>query len=299
MNHKTIVTIGLCVKNVETTIKGTIRSILNQSFPHNNMEIIIVDGNSKDKTISIIKKELAQKPIRYHIFFENEGLAKARNIVINNASGKYIVWIDGDMIVEKDFVKKQVDFMEKNPNVAIAGGRFIMLDETNFIAALECIDWIVGDYRCGQIFSSEPVRNCCAGSIHRVDVVKKVGGFDEKIKGAEEDVDLGYRVGRAGWFLFFTTDALFYDKRRDDLISLWRENFWYGYGGHYVIHKHKMKLSVSAFTSSVHRALTAYKITRRKVAFLLPLLYFFKKIAWFFGYVQAHVHGYGHKVDSQ
>jgi len=294
MNSKIRVTIGLCVKDVEATIRDAVRSILDQSFLHEHMEIIVVDGNSSDRTLNIVKKELTQKSIKYRIYSEKHGLAKARNIVINNADGKYIVWVDGDMIIEKDFVRKHVEFMEKNPDVAIAGGRFRMLDESNFIAFIEGMDWVVGDYICGQIFTSKPIRNCCAGTIHRVEAVREVGGFDERIIGAGEDVDLGYRIGRAGWLLFFTTDALFYDKRRDNLVSLWKENFWYGYGGHYIAHKHKIKLKGSVFIFALRRASIAYKMTHRKVSFWLPLQYFFKKIAWSFGFIQAHTHGYGH-----
>ncbi|MEM5867131.1 MAG: glycosyltransferase [Candidatus Aenigmatarchaeota archaeon] len=42
------------------------------------------------------------------------------NVVVKNASGKYIIWVDCDMILPKDHVQKQVEFMEQNPKVGIA-----------------------------------------------------------------------------------------------------------------------------------------------------------------------------------
>ena len=47
------VTVGMCVKNCAATIKEAIESVLNQDFPHELMELIIVDGNSEDETLSI------------------------------------------------------------------------------------------------------------------------------------------------------------------------------------------------------------------------------------------------------
>jgi len=113
------VTIGVCVKNVERTIYNTLNSILSQDFSHNLIEIIIVDGKSIDETLKIIKRILKRCDIKSRIFIENKGLGFARQLVVENASGKYIVWVDGDMIIPNDFVRKQVEFMEKNPKVGL------------------------------------------------------------------------------------------------------------------------------------------------------------------------------------
>ena len=59
MPNNVKVTIGFCVKNAEQTVRDAIRSILKQDFPHEMMELIIVDGYSKDKTLSIIQNELS------------------------------------------------------------------------------------------------------------------------------------------------------------------------------------------------------------------------------------------------
>jgi len=47
---KPIATIGVCVRNCEATIKEVINSIINQDFPHELMEVIIVDDGSEDRT---------------------------------------------------------------------------------------------------------------------------------------------------------------------------------------------------------------------------------------------------------
>jgi len=295
---KVKVTIGLCIKNCEATIKEALDSIKNQDYPHELIEVIVVDGYSTDKTIQIVKEILCRSDIKTKIFFENKGLGFARQIVVDNATGDYIIWVDGDMILAKDHVSKQVEFMEENPKVGIAGGKFQSYPGENWVAALESIEWIVLDYMHGNKASRRPILHRAGGSIYRVEAIKQIGGFDIRIKGALEDLDAEYRMGDAGWLIYFITDAIFYDKRKETLKDIWVENFWYGYGGHYFMHKHKRPVQVSAILQEFRRTAIAYKLMRRKMVFLLLFQYFFKKIAWFFGFLRAHLDGYGHNITN-
>ena len=294
MERKPKVTIGLCVKDVEQTIKEAIDSILNQDFPRELMELIVVDGYSRDKTLTIIKEVLSKKNIKNKVFYENEGLGLARQIVVDNASGDYIIWVDGDMILAQNHVRKQVEFMEQNPEVGIAGGKFEMRPEVNLVGTLENIEWLVWDYECQNKSTSKPLRNYCGGTIYRVRAIREAGGFDRMIKGSGEDLDAEYRISEAGWLLHFTTEASFHDRRKETLRGVWKENFWYGYGGHYILHKYRKRVPASTILAGLRRSFVGYKLTRRKVVFLLPLQYAFKKLAWYFGFVKAHMDGYGH-----
>lgn len=295
MNCKPLVTIGLCVKNAEQTIYQAIESILDQDFPHILMELIVVDGHSEDKTLKIIRDALSGKKIQYEVFFEDKGLGTARQIVVDNARGKYIVWVDGDMILNKDYVRTQVEFMERNPKVGVAGGKFKMLPNLNLVATVENIEWLVWDFESQNKPVLEPTRNYCGGTIYRVQAIKEAGGFDPNIKGSGEDLDAEHRISEAGWFLHFTTEALFHDNRKNTWQGIWNENFWYGYGSHYFLHKYMKRVSAFSFLEGLQRSSVAYKLTHRKIVFLLLLQYTFKKIAWCFGFTKAHIDGYGHK----
>ena len=295
MQHKIKVTIGLCVKNSEALIKESIDSIIHQDFPSELMEIIVVDGYSKDKTLSIIQKALSSTGIKTTIFYEKKGLGVARQLVVNNASGEYIIWVDGDMKLARDHIKKQVEFMDQNPNVGIAGGKFKRYLGENLVATLDSIEWEVVDHIYGQKATTRPVLHRAGGCIYRVKAIRQVKGFDESITGALEDLDAEYRIGEIGWLTYFTTDAVFHDRRKETLKTLWNENFWYGYGNHYFLHKHPKRLSAFSFFKGLQRSSVAYKLTHRKIVFLLPLQSLFKNIAWFFGFTKAHIDGYGHK----
>jgi glycosyltransferase involved in cell wall biosynthesis len=295
MHSDVKVTIGFCVKNGEATVREAVESIVNQDFTHERMEVIVVDGYSEDNTVSIIENAFTDRNIKVRFFQENKGLGVARQMVVDNADSDYILWVDGDMVLARDHVSIQVNFMESNPRVGIAGGKFAMYPGENLIASLESIEWVTADYIHGKKASLKPVLHRAGGCIYRVKAIKQVGGFDHNINGALEDLDAEYRLGQLGWYTYFITDAVFNDRRKESFRAIWRENYWYGYGGHYFLHKYRRSVSTSALIAGLQRSFVAYKLTHRKIVFFFPLQYYFKKIAWYFGFMKAHFSGYGHK----
>jgi glycosyltransferase involved in cell wall biosynthesis len=145
------VTIGLCVKNCANTIKQCIESVVSQDYPHDLMEIIVVDGCSRDATLSIVKRVLSSTHLRNKIFFENEGLGKARQIIVNKSDGDYIVWVDGDMIIPKEYIRKQVNFMENNHRVGIATSECKVLPNNNIVSKLEGIFRTTANVKWGKL----------------------------------------------------------------------------------------------------------------------------------------------------
>jgi glycosyltransferase involved in cell wall biosynthesis len=289
MKHNIKVTIGLCVRNAEATIRQAIDSILNQDFQHELMELIIVDDYSKDRTLYIVKNRIKNSEIKSRIFCEKKGLGHARQIVVDNAQGDFIIWVDADMILPRDFVKKQVLFMERNPRVGIAKGKYGMQKRNNLVATLEDIEFAL-TFRCEGETNSQSLGT--SGCIYRVEAIRKVGGFDPSIKGAGEDTDVENRIRSAGWSLYITS-AVFYEKRRNTWKSLWSEYFWHGIGASYVFRKNRRGINIYkmlppvAIFAELLRVPLAYRLTRRNAALLLPFHYVFKRIAWFLGFIKG------------
>jgi len=300
MKHKLKVTIGVCVKNCETTIKDAINSILNQDFPHKLMEVIFVDDGSEDETLSIINRYVPMIDMRVKVFHhEWKGLGATRNVVVNNAGGEYIVWVDCDMILSRDYVRKQVEFMEQNEKVAIARGIFRGLPQDSLVATLENMEWSAIDFLAGKKEKRKDALHFCGGSIYRVKAVKEVGNFDESIKGAGEDEEIEHRLKGAGWLVTSGAQVKFYEKRKNTLKALWNQYFWYGYSMCYLVDKKRKVVNPTSFLLQFLYSKIAYRLTKRKVAFLLPFEYCFKAMASCFGFVKGQVERHKHTIGNE
>lgn len=288
------VTIGVCVRNCEDYVKKALDSISEQDFPHELMELIFVDDGSEDNTLSIIQEYASKIDIAAKVFHTSwKGLGPARNVVVDNSSGDYIVWVDGDMILSTDHVRKQVEFMEQNPKIGIAKARYGILDEENLVGFLENIGYVAVDHMFGGKMTSRALGT--GGSIYRVEAIRQVKGFDASIKGAGEDMDAECRIRRSGWFLFLGSPAVFYERRRKSLKSLWDEGFWHGYGEDFTLRKNRKVFALLEMTpmaglvAGTWYSTNAYKLVRKKIVFLLPLQYSFKRIAWCVGFIKGQI----------
>lgn len=107
-----LVSIIVPVFNVEDYVDTCIKSIVEQNYK--NIEIIIVDDGSTDKSGSICDQWL-RKDKRIKVFHtENKGLSSARNYGIENSSGKYIAFVDSDDYISCIFVSTFVNALEEN-----------------------------------------------------------------------------------------------------------------------------------------------------------------------------------------
>lgn len=283
------VTVGLCVKNSEATVEKALRSILSQDYPLELMELLIVDGKSQDKTVPLIKECLLQVNLKHKFFFENQGLGHARQIVVENAEGRYVVWVDGDMELPSDFIRRQVEFMDAYPFVGIGKGKYGVNRQEKLVAALENMEFLITFKDEGETDSKFLGTSGC---IYRTQAIRDAGGFDLNFKGVGEDMDAEYRVRQRGWKLYIT-NAVFYEKRRQTWRSLWDEYFWHGYGWSSLLRKNRDMVNITkmlppvAVAAEILRVPKAYRLTYQKSAVLLPLHYVFKRIAWFLGFVKS------------
>ena len=286
------VTIGLCVKNSGRTIKNAVNSIINQDFPKEDVRLVVVDGCSTDGTISIMKEVASKAQINVDFYTdEGKGLGAARQLAVNNAEGKYLIFVDGDVELFKDFVREQVKFMEQNPEVGISVGKY-EFKEGPLISSVWNLFLCMGDNTVGG-----------GSTIFRLKALRQAGGFDKKIKGAGEDLDLIERMQKNGWLLCSNKKARFLHNFRENLVDFWAEQTWFGYGEHLFSHKKSASYSllnslpIISFYLGLKIGSKAYRSTLRKISFLMPFQLFYAKTAWWLGFAKSHLDGYGHEFS--
>jgi len=126
-----LISVILPTYNSSKTIKRTIESIYNQKID-NPIEIIIVDDNSSDKTVEIIKNFSSNKKIKLRCIKNetNMGSGYCRKIAIDNAIGFFIAFLDSDDYWLRDKLYKQLNFLQRNPNINFVYSDY--LKEINF-----------------------------------------------------------------------------------------------------------------------------------------------------------------------
>jgi glycosyltransferase involved in cell wall biosynthesis len=133
MNTETavpLVSVVVPVYNTARYLRPAIESVLAQSYPH--FELILIDDGSSDASVSIAL-EYAQRDARVRLLRNerNLGIVKSRNRAFAEAdpASKYFAVLDSDDVCMPDRLRRQVDFMEANPDHALVGGHIRVVDE--------------------------------------------------------------------------------------------------------------------------------------------------------------------------
>lgn len=204
--------------NSEKFITQCINSLFIQNYL--NCEIIVVDNGSQDNTIQLVQ---AYKKI---VLIKNErnlGACKARNQGIEVSSGEWILTLDCDVVLEKDFFSKISNFIKDLPfNVGMIQPKILRPDKKTIYSCGLYLSWLrrfydIGKNRedKGQFDNFQHVfGGCSAATFYRrtmlENIKEKTGYFDERFFFLVEDVDLAWRAQRKGWKAKFIPSLICY-----------------------------------------------------------------------------------------
>jgi glycosyltransferase involved in cell wall biosynthesis len=287
------------VRNGENLLPAAVDSILTQTYPPSQIQIIIVDDGSTDNTPQIINRYAQLLGDRLKTYKSTwKGLGSARNLIVNRANGEYLLFVDADEILTPQYIEKQVQAMENNPQLGITAGVFRTLPN-NLILNLEVAPNIVNQKSYGKpknfIWKTEKLIGT-GGTTFRTQAIRQVNGFDENIKGAGEDTDLVLRIKKAGWLLQPNSAELY--ELHGGLSTphgLWKKYYWYGYGCQKSFDKTRDAFSVprmsplAGIVTGLLYSFPAYKFLRQKQMFLLPIHYGLKLTAWTCGFMKGQL----------
>ncbi|MCX6799992.1 MAG: glycosyltransferase family 2 protein [Candidatus Falkowbacteria bacterium] len=187
-------------------------------------EVFIVDNNSHDDTVLMIEKNYPLVKIIKND--KNLGFARANNQGIKLAQGRYILLLNPDMRTELNTVKCMVEWMDNNPKAGVAGCHLIdengktikhirrfpmMSDQLAVILKIPHLyPKVLNQYLCMDFdYTKEQEVDQVRGSFFmiRKEVIKKIGGLDERYFIWFEEVDYCRQVKLAGWKVMYTPAA--------------------------------------------------------------------------------------------
>lgn len=200
-------------------LESVVRSIKNKI----NYEIIVVDNASSDKTISLLTDyELRITNLKLIKNDKNLGFAKANNQGVKVAKGKYILFLNSDIVVLEDAIAKLLDFFKTEENtIHFLGGKLL---NKNLSPQPSCGPFYTLPVVFGALFLRGDYWGLTRSSPNKVKEVDwvsgaciltkkehfyKVGGFDEKIFMYMDEIDLLFRAKKQAMKTFFYPDAKF------------------------------------------------------------------------------------------
>jgi glycosyltransferase involved in cell wall biosynthesis len=185
----------ITTKNEEKNIANCLESIKRQTYPQNRIEIIVVDNNSTDGT-----KEIARKYTK-KVYNKGPERSAQRNYgMIEKAKGKYVMYLDADMILSSTVIEKAVQKLEA-PNIEHQTSNIKHRTSNVTLVALYIPEVVLGNSFWSQVrrfersFYDGTIIDCVR--IIRKDIFEKVGGFDLSMTGPE-DWDLDKKVRQMG-----------------------------------------------------------------------------------------------------
>lgn len=201
-------------------LNESLSAILKNDYP--NLEVVLVDNASTDKSVSSVKKKFGKNPhlkvIQNHINMYSQGL----NLGLKNSGGKYAATFNNDVFVEDGYFQKFVTFLDKNPKIALAQGKLISYFNHEIIdSAGETMDEYGNPITIGagqnanenfnEVCEVLSVSGSC--SMIRKSIADKIGYFDDDYGIGYEDLDLALRVWMKGYKVVYFPKALAFHKR--------------------------------------------------------------------------------------
>ena len=250
-----LISIVVCTYNRVDILKEALPSVLTLNIPSDvQLELIIVDNNSKDDTAKFSKSfvDKNSSPIKMHYFFEaNQGLSHARNAGFTKAIGDYIAYIDDECILPNKWIENAYTIMKENSPAFLGGpyfGKYLRGSSSK---------WFKESYGDSYILQynlpNGPMDNryLSGGNLFiRRDVFEKIGLFDANFGMVGERIHYGEEID--------------YQKRMKEKMPndvIWYDESLYLF---HLIRNEKMSIQF-LFKDALARGVSAVELKPRKV----------------------------------
>ncbi len=221
-------------------IKNCILSVLNNTAV--SFEIIVVDNASGDKSLEILKQNFStEKKLRLIFLKTNKGPAFARNLGVKKSRGTYLVFLDYDTFVSKNWLKQTIELLKRDQRIGGGQLKILRMSQKNIYDS-------AGEKFTSFGFLSERARGSKdnrqfdrvenifsgkgAGMVVKKNIFKKVGGFDEDYFMYWEEPDLSWRIWLFGYrFVFLPKDKIWHayvTKEKNDHYYQKSQVIYYG-----------------------------------------------------------------------
>ena len=282
------VSVIIPILNEEKYIEKCIMSVLNQDFPIENLELILIDGMSDDKTVQIIKEYMEKYKFIKLIFNPEKTVQYALNAGIKAACGEIIVRMDAHSEYAEDYVSKCVQYL-KNTDAINVGGPMIAVGKgglQNVIAAAYHSKFALGGGKNHEEGYEGYADTVFLGAFKREDILK-LGMYDERLPRSEDD-DLNFRIIESGEKIYITPEIKSRYYPRGSYKSLFKQYYEYGLWKVAVIKKHKKPARISHLVPMMFVAFLLLCLIA-PLKFTFPVLLLYLLLNFYFSFTNPRV----------
>jgi glycosyltransferase involved in cell wall biosynthesis len=244
MQDSPFITIIMPIRNEADFIERAIRSILDNDYPAEKMEVLIVDGMSDDSTRNIVAN-LSKQDSRIRMLDNPKRITPAAmNIGLRTARGEMFIRVDGHVEIPADFITNSIRCLHEHPDAWVTGGYIKTIADSfvgQAIATAMRSPIGVGNSRF-RLGDYEGWVNTLAFGAHHKWVVDRIGYFDEELVRNQDD-EFNLRIILAGGKIWMSKSIQSTYFSRGSLGKLWKQYFQYGFWRIRTLQKHKKPAS--------------------------------------------------------
>jgi succinoglycan biosynthesis protein ExoA len=223
-----LVSVVIPARDEEAAIDLAIRSVQRQSYQ--NLQIVVVDGGSQDRTVDLAKAIAAEDP-RVEILHNPAGIIpRSLNVALAAARGQWLVRVDAHATVPVDYVERIVEHFTGGSWGGVGGRKDGMGNGPvgEAIAAAMASPFGVGNSVYHYATEPQQVEHIPFGA-YPVELARALGGWDERLR-VNQDFEFDFRVRQAGHKLLLDPDLVIEWESRQSLRALYSQYFRYGRG---------------------------------------------------------------------
>ncbi|MDQ7029381.1 MAG: putative glycosyltransferase, exosortase G system-associated [Ardenticatenia bacterium] len=202
LDHAPFISIVIPVYNSEETLEACLRSLANQDYPHDRMEVLLLSNGTTDRSFEVFARLHPELPFLagWHTILD-KGKALALNAGIHLARGTYIFNVDSDVVLAPDAVRRVVEAMEAEPDLGAVTGAIEVLPppegasrQQRLLAACEFFEYLSAFHvgREHQTLLQSLYTLSGAFSVFRRDVLLETFLYNQET--VTEDTDLTFEL---------------------------------------------------------------------------------------------------------